>query len=318
MWTSPAPSVVTGPGGSTRLPSSHPLVPLVALAATGQGRTEGRLPQLSFWRFDTPQTLRKAPVPGVALGVTVQGSKVVDVDGCRLAADATRHLVLTRETQMDCMVMTPANDAPYLGLSVAFPPEMVARLLLALADAGAAAPPETSCGFVADLDAPLVDTLMRLLQSTQDPVDVRLLAPLVLEELGLRLLRSDAAAAMRSAVVNPSDAVKIQQAMHFIRTHASRPLTVQQIARHVGMSPSHFAHRFSALARLSPMRFVRLVRLEAARARLLAGARPSEASAAVGFESASHFTREFKRHFGAAPGLYARKLRLANAGARVS
>ena len=68
------------------------------------------------------------------------------------------------------------------------------------------------------------------------------------------------------------------------------------------MSPSHFAHRFRAVARVSPMRYLRDVRLDAARTRLLGnGVRVSEVAIEVGFESPAHFTREFKRRFGVSP-----------------
>lgn len=73
------------------------------------------------------------------------------------------------------------------------------------------------------------------------------------------------------------------------------------------MSPSHFAHRFAAVARTTPMKFPREVRLERARALLLAnGTRANEVAAQVGFESPAHFTREFKRRFGAPPSTYLR------------
>jgi AraC-like DNA-binding protein len=89
-----------------------------------------------------------------------------------------------------------------------------------------------------------------------------------------------------------------------------RPLTVLAVARQVGMSASHFAHRFREIARISPMRYLRQMRLDHARTLLLSEqARPSEAAARTGFESASHFTREFKRLFGAPPADYVRRVR---------
>jgi AraC-like DNA-binding protein len=76
------------------------------------------------------------------------------------------------------------------------------------------------------------------------------------------------------------------------------------------MSPSHFAHRFRALARVSPMRYLKQVRLTEARALMLAGhAGVAEAAARVGYESASHFARDFKSSFGAPPARYVRALR---------
>jgi len=90
----------------------------------------------------------------------------------------------------------------------------------------------------------------------------------------------------------------------------SEPLSVEQVARHVAMSPSHFAHRFRAIARVSPMRYLRELRLHEARALLLGGGlRASQAALRVGYDSASHFTRDFKGSFGLAPTEYVRRVR---------
>ena len=75
------------------------------------------------------------------------------------------------------------------------------------------------------------------------------------------------------------------------------------------MSPSHFAHRFRAVARVSPMKYVKQARLfEAQRLLSLEGLRVGEVAGRVGYESAAHFTRDFKRHFGVTPVAYARRL----------
>ena len=88
-----------------------------------------------------------------------------------------------------------------------------------------------------------------------------------------------------------------------------RPLSVDSIARQVAMSPSQFAHRFRVVARMSPMRFVKEVRLNAARALLLCeGARASEVSLRVRYESPARFARDFKPRFGASPARYARQI----------
>jgi AraC-like DNA-binding protein len=98
--------------------------------------------------------------------------------------------------------------------------------------------------------------------------------------------------------------------MRYLRDHAARTVSVDEVARHVAMSPSHFAHRFRAVARTSPMRYLKQVRLQNARALLVAdGLRVNEAAARVGYESASHFTRDFKSYFGAAPAEYQRRFR---------
>ena len=114
---------------------------------------------------------------------------------------------------------------------------------------------------------------------------------------------------MRGAI-RSMDTGPITEAMRLMRKQAFRPLSVEGIARQVAMSPSHFAHRFRAVARMTPMRFVKEVRLDAARTLLLSqGTRASEVALRVGYESPAHFARDFKRRFGASPVRYARRLR---------
>jgi AraC-like DNA-binding protein len=249
----------------------------------------------------------------VTLGVVLQGSKRVSVDGHEIDIDALRLLVVTRETEHVSVVCSAAPDRPYLGLSLCFGPERVARALLALAEAGAPATRETMPAFLMPFDTTLSEAIERLLRTLDDPLDRRLLAPLVIDEILYRLLRSDAAAAVRSGVSQAADAERILDAMRFIRDNHTTELSVEKVARQVAMSASHFAHRFRAVARVSPMRYLREVRLDRARDLLLQhGARAGEVAAQVGFESPAHFTREFKRRFGAPPS---QLLRAAPTGA---
>jgi len=142
-----------------------------------------------------------------------------------------------------------------------------------------------------------------LLRLIADPAEAKLLGPLLVDEILLRLLRTDAAATLRAGVGSVVDAQRIVEAMKFIRENYAEKLRVEEVARRVAMSPSHFAHRFQAVARISPMRYLRQVRLERARERLVGGARVSEVAVDVGFESPAHFTREFKRRFGVSPSM---------------
>jgi AraC-like DNA-binding protein len=265
-----------------------------------------------FYRISAPVHFRKLPVPGARLIVAAQGRKIAKFSGGELVYDAEHYMVVTGGTSFEGRVVNATEDAPYLALCMPLSPEVVARTLLALADTAPvvprqAVPPPRVPAFVSPLDEQVAGGVVRLLHALEDPVESQILAPLVLDELVFRLLRSDAAAFVRGAV-REGDA-NIQQAMRYMREHATRPLSVEQIARHVGMSASHFAHRFSAVARLSPMRYLKQLRLEAARELMLGQrVRAGDAALQVGYESASHFTRDFKRAFGSAPGEYVRRV----------
>ena len=179
----------------------------------------------------------------------------------------------------------------------------------ALDDAGAE-PGEDVDGWVGTLDAPLLGGFLRLLRALEDPIERKLVAPLVQRELIVRLLCSDHAGALRR--MTQTDDGRIRRAMAFIREHASEGISVEQIAKSVAMSPSHFAHRFRAVARVSPIRYAKQVRLQQARLLLVRdGVSVSEAAERVGYLNPSQFTREFKATFGTTPLKYTKRFALA-------
>jgi AraC-like DNA-binding protein len=292
------------------------LYDLVVSGARAEGCNASLHPAIRFYRASSPATYRKTLASGVTLNLPVQGSKEARFGGRTLTYDPSRYMVLTGESHFDGCIAQATPDRPYLAVCIEIPAETVAKTLAALADRDAVPEPEDVPAFVARLDDAVAAAAVRLLRAIDDPLERGIVAPLALEELVFRLLRSDAAAVLRRAVGPDGGAGAIERAMAFMRANATRPLSVASIARHVGMSPSHFAHRFRALARVSPMRYLKQIRLQEARALMLAGgAGVAEAALRVGYESASHFTRDFKSSFGAAPAAYIRSLRGTDTGA---
>lgn len=193
-------------------------------------------------------------------------------------------------------------------MGLALDPVALSEVLLALEDDGAGDDDQAETdAWVATVDDDLADALLRFLHAVSDPAERRVLAPLVMREIIFRLLRSEHAGPLRRAA--RTDDGRIHAAMRYIQDNFTHRLTVEHLAKTVAMSPSHFAHRFRAVARMSPMRFVKTVRMQRARLLMYGQAlRASEVAQQVGYASASHFTRDFKSHFGASPAAYAREL----------
>jgi AraC-like DNA-binding protein len=280
--------------------------------ATADGTVEAPYPGLHYYRASAPTRYRKIPIFGPRLIVAAQGRKIAHFPGGALTYDADHYLVVTGGTRMEGQVVEASPEKPYLAFCLALSPETVARTLIALADAAPVPGPSVESpavpAYIAPIDEAVTSIVVRLLRALADPVEARVLGPLVMNELVFRLLRSDAASYVRSAVQG-SDAA-IQEAMRYMRENATRALSVEQVARQVGMSSSHFAHRFSTVARVSPMRFLKQLRLEAARELMLGQrVRAGDAANQVGYESTSHFNRDFKQAFGASPGEYVKRVR---------
>lgn len=69
------------------------------------------------------------------------------------------------------------------------------------------------------------------------------------------------------------------------------------------MSVSAFHHNFKSVTSTSPLQYLKTYRLHKARMLMIHdGMKASAAAMRVGYESASQFSREFKRYFGVTPG----------------
>ena len=285
------------------------LLARVARLAVREGPTEVGLPSVHVHRFSRPTPVARWESLGPSLVMVVQGSKTSTYQGEALIYDPTRYLLVTGEGSFEGTVTEASPERPFLALCCGLPPAVIARTALALAEVSAGTT-DAPIALVAPVEAPIAECVLRVLRASEDPVERALVAPLAIEELVYRLLRSDVAGAVRSAIQPAGDADKIHLAMRYLRAHVDRPVAVEEVARHVAMSPSHFAHRFRAVARVSPMQYLKQLRLQHARTLLIAdGLRVNEAASRAGYESTSHFTREFKSAFGVAPGEFTRRFR---------
>jgi AraC-like DNA-binding protein len=282
---------------------------LMMTRAHAPGVTASALPGLRFNRAERPSPLAPKRAPMLSLAVIAQGAKVCRIGRREWHYDAQHFLVFTGDVQYAASIVEASRARPYMSMSLQLPADEVVRTLLALGAQPGGAPAEDAPAFAAPLDAALADALCRLLRTLDDAEERRVIAPLILSELVFRLLRSDAAATIRHAASRHGDQARIDEAMAFMRANLGRRLSVAAVARHVAMSPSHFAHRFREVARTSPIHYLKQARLQAARLSLLQGGSPAEIAARVGYQSAAHFSRDFKTEFELPPAAYARQFR---------
>ena len=289
---------------------------IVAARALAEGRTDAAGAGLRYYRFSSPVEYRKTQLLMPGLVVVLQGRKTARIQQQVYTYDAAHCLVLGCEVACHGTVVAASPEQPYLAIHLDLPPDVLVKTWMALEHEAlvrkAARPPCPTAVVqqaVVPVDAQVLDALTRLVLAQDDPVDQRSIAPLVLEEITIRLLRSPVGLALRDAATLSQSAAKVQRAIQFMRTHYQRPLGIAELASHSAMSPSHFAHTFRAVAGVSPMRYVRGLRLDEARALLMRGGlRASEVATRVGFDSPEHFAREFKRRFGVSASEYQGRL----------
>jgi len=141
-----------------------------------------------------------------------------------------------------------------------------------------------------------------MVRLVETPAERKVLAPLIIKEIVYRLLMGGQGARLSHVLASSGDTRRISKAIGHLRKHFDEQLKMEEIARELGMSVSGFHHHFKSVTSMSPLQFQKHLRLQEAR-RLMLGEDMDAASAGfrVGYEDPSHFSREYKRHFGAPP-----------------
>jgi transcriptional regulator GlxA family with amidase domain len=161
------------------------------------------------------------------------------------------------------------------------------------------------------LDAALLDALIRLITLLDEPALVPKLAPLIQQEITIRLLTGPHASQLRRLVTAGSPSQQIAKAVAWLKQNFVEALHGDDLADRAHMSPSTFRQHFRALTGLSPLQYQKQLRLQEARQLMLnQNLDAGSAAGRVGYESASQFSREYNRLFGAPPQRDIKRMRL--------
>ena len=186
-------------------------------------------------------------------------------------------------------------------------------MLLVTADIPAGTPARTPGIAIATAGPPLLDALSHLAGLLDTPQDVPILAPLYRREVLWRLLTGPQGTAVRQIGLADGNLAHITRTVQWIREHHDDAIRIEQLASLAQMSESTFHRHFRAVTRMTPIQYQKAVRLQEARLALVSGGRDvAEVAHAVGYDSASQFSREYRRLFGAPPGRDAERIRAAD------
>ncbi len=122
-------------------------------------------------------------------------------------------------------------------------------------------------------DPKMLDAVVRFLVATTTSGDRRILAPMYLKEITYRLMQTAQCGMLMEAAAAESESDLIATVIEFIRSRMAERLTVNDLADHVSMSTSAFAHLFRDTAGISPYQFIKRMRLDEARRCLVEGGR---------------------------------------------
>ena len=125
---------------------------------------------------------------------------------------------------------------------------------------------------------------------------------MVIREIYYRLLNGSYGRRIAQIAIHGTKMQRIAHVIQRLKAKFSEAIRVEDLAEMAHMSPSSFHFHFKEVTTMSPLQYQKRLRLlEARRLLLVEGMDAASAAYRVGYESASQFSREYSRIFGAPP-----------------
>lgn len=253
------------------------------------------------------------PMPciyGLGLGLAVQGGKRVTLGEEVFDYAAGQSLITTVGLPVVSYVTRASAIEPYLGVWLELDARVIAQLVADMEFVTPLQVSTTRAMSVVPLDEGLRDVLIRLIRLLDEPQLIPLLAPLIQQEIVVRLLIGEHGPNLRRLVAVGSPSQQIAKVVAWLKQHYTEDVPMDDLATKAHMSPSTFRLHFRAVAGMSPLQYLKNLRLQDARQLMLnENLDAGSAAVRVGYESTSQFSREYSRLFGEPPNRDIRRMR---------
>ncbi len=287
------------------------LATLVSSVAREDGVFETKIPGLIVGRISAP--ISRQPVPYKAsLCIVVQGQKQVFFGETSRTYNPLNYLVVPMEMPMEIEVKKATKENPVLGMALELDMATISELLLKMDRPPSATQSEEDDQpliFVSRTRPVLLDALIRLLHLQNNPADLEILYQPIIREVIFRVLQSDQGGQLRQLALRDSGTHRIVSLINYLNDNLDKKKSIDDMAKTAGMSASAFHYKFKEVTSMSPLQYLKKIRLHQAQLIMANnGLNAREAAFQVGYENTSQFSREFKRLFGLPPAQMAKNL----------
>lgn len=289
--------------------SRQHMIALLRALAPEEGYNLTAMPGIRILRSNRP--LSRTPVlydPGIV--IVCQGRKRGYFGDQLYLYDEDHYLAVSVPIPFS-METDASAERPLLALYLHLDFTLAAELAVQIDREGGTAHTQAPQSMMSTpMDNAMQVSVLRFLEAMYRPLEAAVLGPCLLRELYFRVLTGAQGSSMREALAMRGQFGRIGRSLRLIHASYAQPLDVTQLAEEAGMSVPSFHSHFKAITQVSPMQYVKSTRLHQARLLMVRQDLTAEAAShAVGYTSASQFSREFKRLFGLTPAAETKRMR---------
>jgi transcriptional regulator GlxA family with amidase domain len=234
--------------------------------------------------------------------VVAQGEKAIDIGKTIIAFREASWLLTPLHVPAISRITQASHGRPYLACTMLLDMQAAREMIAELEAAPGDGPAKGLAITTGPMSVELLEVMIRMVRLNESPQDIPVLAKLLQREVLYRLLTSAHGGVLRQIVTAGSQSQRVARAIDWLRVNFREPLRVEELAQRVRMGVSTLHHHFRELTGSSPLQFQKQLRLfEARRPMLMDGMDAASAAYATGYESATQFSREYRRQFGQPP-----------------
>lgn len=284
-----------------RLSGHNLLQSLVEDIAQNDGDYNTAIPVLSIYR----RSAVTDPMPcifGLGLGVTVQGGKRVTLGDEVFDYSSGQALINSIDLPVVSYVTQATITEPYLGLRLDLDANLIVQIATEMNTSRICKGGPLRAMSVIALDDRILDALTRLIRLLNEPNKIPFIAPLIQREIIIWLLDGEHGPMLQHLATVGSPSHQISQVIAWMKLNYINSISINELAAKAHMSPSTFRQHFRTITGLSPLQYLKNLRLQDARHWMLyEDMDAGSAAMRVGYESVTQFNREYARMFGEPP-----------------
>lgn len=275
---------------------------LIETRIRADGLTDTGVEGMQFFRATSPVPCGPAVYEPCVIAI-VSGAKEAVLDGERYVYDNSQYLCCPMSMPVTAGTPSASPQNPLYGVYISLDQRVMTELVMEMENAAGAVRTAPGSALargigLAEWDAAFSDALLRLVQLGESHTDTAVLGGARLRELYYAILKGEAGTFARQAFAAGN---AITRSIAHVSSNLDAPISIDDMAARAGMSRAVFHRKFKQATTMSPIQFVKSMRLNNAAMKIAGGVTVNEAAMEVGYVSASQFSREFKRLYGQSP-----------------
>lgn len=266
--------------------------------ATNEGVNHIGIEGVEVFKMSTPYSKINSVLPA-SVCILTQGSKNLYFGEEKYIYDENNYLIGTLKLPVEAELIDSSPQHPCLGVIIYLDSNIISELLKNFDEIKEWNIEKRTEQIIATspMNSTIKNALERLLDTTNNSIDITVLSKSFIREIFYEILKSPQGHILRNSVQHHTKMHAMVPTIKYLEQNFKEDITVDEIAKYASMSIPALHKNFKKATSLSPIQFIKKLRLHNAHSLLLGGHNVSNDAFESGYTNFAQFSREFKRLF---------------------